>query len=66
MSEQELEQQNVPETEGADLEQQVADTEVVEGSAVPAESAETSETADAEAVESADADTAETLSLIHI
>ena len=57
MSEQELEQQNVPETEGADLEQQVADTEVVEGSAVPAE---TSETADAEAVESADADTAET------
>lgn len=60
MSEQELEQQNVPETEGADLEQQVADTEVVEGSAVPAESAETSETADAEAVESADADTAET------
>ena len=60
MSEQELEQQNVPETEGADLEQQVADTEVVEGSAVPAESAETSETDDAEAVESADADTAET------
>lgn len=60
MSEQELEQQNVPETEGADLEQQVADTEVVEGSAVPAESAETSETADTEAVESADADTAET------
>lgn len=60
MSEQELEQQNVPETEGADLEQQVADTEVVEGSAVPAESAETSETADAEAVESADADTVET------
>ena len=59
MSEQELEQQNVPETEGADLEQQVADTEVAEDSAVPAESAETSETADAESVESTDADTAE-------
>ena len=60
MSEQELEQQNVPETEGADLEQQVADTEVAEDSAVPAESAETAETADAESVESAEADTAET------
>ena len=57
MSEQELEQQNVPETEGADLEQQVADTEVAEDSAVPAESAET---ADAESVESTEADTAET------
>lgn len=60
MSEQELEQQNVPETEGADLEQQVADTEVAEDSAVPAESAETAETADAESVESTEADTAET------
>ncbi|MEU3846218.1 transcription termination/antitermination protein NusG [Micrococcus terreus] len=60
MSEQELEQQNVPETEGADLEQQVADTEVAEDSAVPAESAETAETAGAESVESTEADTAET------
>ncbi|WOO96421.1 transcription termination/antitermination protein NusG [Micrococcus terreus] len=60
MSEQELEQQNVPETEGADLEQQVADTEVAEDSAVPAESAETAETADAESVESTETDTAET------
>nr|WP_277245764.1 transcription termination/antitermination protein NusG [Micrococcus terreus] len=42
------------------MEQQVADTEVAEDSAVPAESAETAETADAESVESTEADTAET------
>ncbi len=62
MSEQELEQQNVPETEGADLDQQVADAEVAEDAAVPAETTESAETAEDadQSAESVQTETAET------